>query len=414
MPHVVYSYWCRLLTRLSFVTVVIGLCVANLCFAAEGLSSVGVSPSIPSAISSEIYVKVRLDAPLRISKLKPGDQIPGKLLQDVYSGAAELFPASSEVHLVVDRMERRRRIPNDYWPWVIEAFTSRHRRCPVFRSARIVNSNGRETLLQVSVVSISNEVEIAPKTKKNTSTTNADPPKTRARLGPIITLAASIEASTNDSGSRALAGVPVTIPAGIEATVALLQDVGASKNHAGDFVRARLVEPVRLASSIILPEGTLFSGKVLRSQAPRTLSRSGSIYLTFTNLTIPGGRSSSITASIAGAEISERSHTVIDAEGQMHGERPGKAWMLLNAGVTAGIAKEVDDGTQLIVEALVSTATDASTAGAARIVSTCASAIFLLTRHGRDVVLPKYTQLKIAFDRPAEIRGANLGFPLDH
>jgi hypothetical protein len=86
------------------------------------------------------------------------------------------------------------------------------------------------------------------------------------------------------------------------------------------------------------------------------------MYLTFTNLTIPGGRSIPIKASIAGAELSEHSHTVIDPEGQMRGDRPGKAWMLLNAGVTAGIAKEVDDGTQLIIEAIVSTATDVTDA----------------------------------------------------
>lgn len=87
----------------------------------------------------------------------------------------------------------------------------------------------------------------------------------------------------------------------------------------------------------------------------------------------------------------------------MHGDRPGKAWMLLNAGVIAGIAKELDDRTQLIIETIVSAATDASTAGTARIVSTCASTIFLLTRHGRDVVLSKYTQMKIMFDRAVEI-----------
>ena len=88
----------------------------------------------------------------------------------------------------------------------------------------------------------------------------------------------------------------------------------------------------------------------------------------------------------------------------MHGERPGKAWMLLNLGdYRRDITKAADDGTQLILEALVSTATDASTAGTAKIVSTSVSAIFMLTRHGRDVVLPKYTQMKIVFDRPVKI-----------
>lgn len=93
----------------------------------------------------------------------------------------------------------------------------------------------------------------------------------------------------------------------------------------------------------------------------------------------------------------------------MHGDRPGRVWMLLNGGVTPGISKEVDDTTQLIVEALVSTATDASTAGTAKIVSTCVSTFFVLTRHGRDVVLPKYTQLRIVFDRPVEIVAQTAG-----
>jgi hypothetical protein len=104
-----------------------------------------------------------------------------------------------------------------------------------------------------------------------------------------------------------------------------------------------------------------------------------------------------------GAELDRSSHTRIDSEGRLKGERPGKAWMAINLGVTAGLAKEVDDGTQLIVEALISTATDASTAGTARIVSSCISGIFMLTRHGRDVVLPRFTEMDIALDRPLSV-----------
>jgi len=73
--------------------------------------------------------------------------------------------------------------------------------------------------------------------------------------------------------------------------------------------------------------------------------------------------------------------------------------MAINLGVTAGIAKEVDDGTQLVIEALVSTATDASTAGTSRIVASCVSGIFMITRHGRDVVLPRFTEMEISLDR---------------
>jgi hypothetical protein len=75
----------------------------------------------------------------------------------------------------------------------------------------------------------------------------------------------------------------------------------------------------------------------------------------------------------------------------------------MNLGVTGGISKEVDDGTQLLIEAIVSSATDASTAGTARIAGACVSGLFMLTRHGRDVVLPKFTEMDIIFDRPVSL-----------
>jgi len=53
---------------------------------------------------------------------------------------------------------------------------------------------------------------------------------------------------------------------------------------------------------------------------------------------------------------------------------------------------------QLIVEAIISTATDASTAGSARLVATAFWGFYLITRHGQDVILPKYTKLTITLD----------------
>jgi hypothetical protein len=113
-------------------------------------------------------------------------------------------------------------------------------------------------------------------------------------------------------------------------------------------------------------------------------------------------------ASVTAVELDHRSRTKIDPEGKLHGDRPGKAWMAVNLGVTAGIAKEADDATQLLVEALVSTATDASTAGTARIVGICASGLFLVTRHGRDVVLPQFTEMNVTFDRPVSVPGSQV------
>jgi len=102
----------------------------------------------------------------------------------------------------------------------------------------------------------------------------------------------------------------------------------------------------------------------------------------------------------------------MDREGRLHGSRPGAMWMLINGGVAGGIAKEVDDGTQLLVEAIISTATDASTAGTARIAGTIVSAAFMLTRKGHDVVLPNNTEMTVTLNRPLTLSAQVAKAPL--
>jgi len=367
-----------------------------------------------------LYLKMQLDHPVKAKMLRPGDAIEGKLAQDVYSGDQELFSAGSRTKLIVDKLETRRRTPNDHWPWMIKFFGPRHEKYPTFQSASVFAANGTEAPLRVSLISMSREREVKAKAKKSkspgarvgqaseastASDTESKPGKSAKKAsGPIVTLQAAKLTLGETPAVAALPG-PVTLAAGTQARIVLLGGISASKSRAGDSFQARVVEPVRLDSKVVLPEGTLLQGKVVRSTAPRVLSRAGSLLLTFTGLTLPGGAGTPVEASITGAELDQRSHTAIDPEGVLHGERPGKAWMLLNVGVTAGIAKEVDDGTQLVIEAIVSTATDASTAGTAKIVATCASTVFMLTRHGRDVVLPKFTQMEIMFDRPVSLGG---------
>ena len=103
-----------------------------------------------NSADSGLYVKVKLKSPLKVSKLKPGDVIEGSLARDVYSSDRELFSAGSQVRLTVDRLEKRRRIPNDHWPGVIKLFTPRHENYPVFKTATVTEANGDSTL-QVSL-----------------------------------------------------------------------------------------------------------------------------------------------------------------------------------------------------------------------------------------------------------------------
>jgi hypothetical protein len=381
-------------------------------------------PALPETSKTPgLYMKVQLEKPLKFSKLKPGDLVEGSLARDVYSSDRELFSAGSHVRLAVDHMEKRRRIANDHWPWVIKAFTPRHQLYPVFKAAT-VSSAGTESTLQVSVLSISRMRDVHAQAKKkkpgqaDNETTPVEVSKTGGLYGPakMATPIMVLEASSVN-GEKAISGgdgssstpdlsVLQDLPAGTKCKILLTSDVSASKSKPGDVIQARLLEPVLLNSRVALPAGTLIEGSVVKRTPPRWGSRAGSLALTFSGLTLPHGNQVPISASLAGAELDRRSHTRIDSEGQLRGEHPGKAWMAINLGVTAGVAKEADDTFQLIFEAIVSSATDASTAGTARIISSCASGIYMVTRHGRDVVIPRFTEMDISLDRPLSVKEA--------
>jgi hypothetical protein len=268
-------------------------------------SSVKDSQSVESAggdFPGSLYLKVQLDAGIKVAKVKPGDVIIGKLCQAIYSGDREVFPAGSVVHLTVDRLERQHRTPNDHWPWVIKAFTPRHETRPVIQSASVVLSDKEEVPLQVRVISIGNEKEVHSSAKEpaalakpvaiaSVKPTQQAPKKSKKKTGPVVVLEGMRSGTQQEAiESRLVPGFSSgLIAAGTPARIILLGDVTASKNHPGDSVQARLIEPVRIGSTIVLPEGSLFRGEVVKSQPPRMLSRSGWVMLKFTTLSLPGG-----------------------------------------------------------------------------------------------------------------------------
>ena len=409
--------WTKLFAVSILTAAVLG---SAFCLAADDASA----PKRPPSGESGLYVKVQLPSAVKLSKLKTGDVIEGILARDVYSGDRELFTAGSHAKLTVDHLDRRRRAKNDHWPWVVNVFTPRHENFPAFKSATVLQAQGDSTF-NVSMISVMLKREVHAQAKKKKSAQPSSTPSSddhgtvevgtsnvKQPITPVMVLEASgIDTSTlpekKPEGPEAETAAPLTdLPTGTHCKILLLGDVSASKSRPGDVVQARLLEPVLLNSRVVLPAGSLIEGKVLKRTPPKWGSRSGSLSLAFTGLTLPGGNLIPITASLSGAELDRRSHTKIDAEGQLHGEHPGKAWMAINIAVTAGIAKEADDTLQLIVEAFVSTATDASTAGVGRIAASIASGIYMVSRHGRDVMIPRFTEMDISMDRPLSITPA--------
>ena len=109
----------------------------------------GVTPNTEVVTYANLYMRMEIDKNVKVSALKPGEVLEGKLLQGVYSRYTEIFSAGSVVRLTVDKLETRKRTRNDHWPWVVNVFTPRQEKYPTFESAQVRLSNGVQVPLRV-------------------------------------------------------------------------------------------------------------------------------------------------------------------------------------------------------------------------------------------------------------------------
>lgn len=392
------------------LTLAVLISALGLCSALWAQSSSSLHNEFP------LFVKVQLDNSVKLSSLKVGESVEGKLTRDVYSPENKVFASGSPIRLTVSRVERKHKTPSEKWPWIAKIFIPHHENSPVFNDAAISMPDGTKSAIQASLLSIDRMKDVRvppsrsggkkPATEVSIETSPVETGSERdssASRGPVLFLEAhrtSVEPTENSAWVRPGLSTSSVLPAGTVGRVLLMEDISASKSHAGDVIHARVLEPILSDSQIAVPAGSVFEGRVIKATHPRIPARAGSLTIAFESLQLPEGQGIPVSASLASVGVTASSPVKMDREGGLHGSRPGAMWMLINGGVAGGIAKEVDDGTQLIVEAIVSTATDASTAGTARIAGTIVSAAFMLTRKGHDVVLPNHTEMVITINRP--------------
>ncbi len=178
----------------------------------------------------------------------------------------------------------------------------------------------------------------------------------------------------------------------------LLTSLSASRSRKEDRFEAQLAEPVRLGDRVF-EAGSLVQGKVVRSNPPRILSRAGSLYLRVDHIVSPQGDGLLVSGALRGAEQGAGSRTVLDAEGGLRGLKPGLKTAIVDLGVAYAIGKVTDDIAETPIRAVGAGMSDAAVANAARYFGLGASVAFLVTRHGRDVYLPKYGQIELDFGR---------------
>ena len=359
---------------------------------------------------------------IELKKTLPGTALAGTLARAVYWRDTEVFPRGSHLRMVVDQVEARKQtgVPDDR-PFFIHLFAPRHTWVARFRSVEVSLPGGEAVALRATFIGLNQRAmlkappnTIASSSAGGDSAGAATPSAGQKSSSPwVLTLRVEPEGTTLAALAevRAARGTNPAEPCpqacnlaeGARLPVVLLSGLSASKNRNGQTFQALLLEPVWSDSRVALPQGTIVQGVLSRSIPPRRLYRPASLNLVFTRLVLPGGAALPIAASAVGGEVDKGTHMAMDAEGRIRAQSPGKARLLLDFGVTGGISKVADDTTQLIIEAISSTATDASTAGVARFAAMGASAIFLLTRHGRDVILPAYTEIDVALSRAVDL-----------
>jgi len=377
-----------------------------------------------SADGQTAVIWIAMEGRTQLKKTAPGTTLEGKLARSVFWRDTEVFPKGSTVRLVVDNIESQKKAyAVDDWPFVIHLFAPRHDLVARFRSVNVLVPGGVQVPLRATFIALAQRDELRAETEKpaakagnSAECEGGRAPKSQQQksVAPwVLTLQVKPEGTTFPALAEARGGKPSSAPVscpepctiadGTRMPLVLLQGFSAAKNHQGQSFQAVLLEPVRVGSTIAIPQGSVLQGVLAKCVPPRRLYRPGSLNLLFTRLALPNGAATAIAASPVAAEVDRGTHMTMDSEGTIHAQNPGKARFLLDFGVTGGISKVADDSTQLIIEAISSTATDASTAGVAKIAAIGATGIFLLTRHGRDVILPPYTEMDVSLSRAVSL-----------
>jgi hypothetical protein len=180
--------------------------------------------------------------------------------------------------------------------------------------------------------------------------------------------------------------LPLQSLEGTRVTLSLISAVN-SKMESGSAFQARLDQPIAVNGKTILPEGTLFEGRIETRHASR-LMRPGSLFLRFEQVLTPGGDVQPVNVEL----VSSDSRAVnTDAEGMLHPSLSKKrlAIQLGGAGLSAKVA---DDVAELIAGSSLG-------AGTARIVGAGAAATFIVLQKGREVKIRPGDKLEVEFGR---------------
>jgi hypothetical protein len=349
-----------------------------------------------ASIPQGALLRVRPNALPSLSRLRSGSLVSGTLLRSLYCQDREIVPVGSQIELIVETIEknpptrkRAREFAARLWNPLSQGEAAYS---VVFRSAALKLPDGRTAAMNVSFGRLLRLAKIQAKPSKET----AVPQDADKQSGTLIL---RLESALNlpqfpEAEGLAAAQSHIALSENSAARLCLLSPLSATRNREGERFQARLVEPLQFDANLI-PEGSLFEGRITRRRAPRRLRRPGSLFVSFERIVTPSGQPILIHSSLISVESDRRARITLDSEGMVRGRAPGVAALAMDLGMSYLSGKIVDDLIEEGVKAAMAGITSEKAASIGRYFGIGAGLFFFLVRRGRDASLEQYSELEV-------------------
>lgn len=103
---------------------------------------------------------------------------------------------------------------------------------------------------------------------------------------------------TKDGDTKVLQGYIRVVPTGTKIPIIMDSAVDSDTSQEGDEFSARTAEDLEIDGSTVVPAGSIIKGRIAALNAPKHLSRSGSVALKFDTVTTPDNRQIPLVANI--------------------------------------------------------------------------------------------------------------------
>lgn len=181
----------------------------------------------------------------------------------------------------------------------------------------------------------------------------------------------------------------VTLNEGTKITIRLNNNLSTKTNRDGDPFTAEVVTPVFYHSSVVIPAGSIVTGRVANLKRPGRITGKADINLRFESIRLPNGPEEYLVARLAGTDRATKG--TVDREGTLKGEGSKKkdAAVIGGAGaVGAGIGAIAGGGKGTAI------------GGGAGAIAGLAT---VLATRGKDLEVPRGTEFDIVLDRPLRL-----------